>query len=49
LPCRHFRCVNDIVARQVSIVTTGSELSTSTSCEVEALLPALSVTLAVTV
>ncbi|GAB7428374.1 hypothetical protein OUHCRE8_17840 [Enterobacter asburiae] len=34
---------------RVSIVTTGSELSTSTSCEVEALLPTLSVTLAVTV
>ncbi|SAH44764.1 Uncharacterised protein [Enterobacter ludwigii] len=30
-------------------VTTGSELSTSTSCVADALLPTLSVTLAVTV
>ena len=30
-------------------VTTGSELSTSTSCVAEALLPTISVTLAVTV
>ena len=34
---------------KVLIVTTGNALSTSTSCEVEALLPTLSVTLAVTV